>query len=97
MENYNFLDFTKEHYPEIWQEFYRYKRKDNPPAIGTEVITLVHGHNDYAGVTRYIVAHDERYIHLGHVPNGKATSLCEIKDWWTELKIINEPDKLEVD
>lgn len=91
--NYNILDFIKEFHPEVSEEFYRYKRKDVLPAIGTEVKTLVSGYGGYAGVTRYVVGYEgDRYIELAYTPNGRASSLCEIADWWKELKIINEPE-----
>lgn len=92
---YNFLDFTKEHYPEIWEEFYRYKRKDNLPAIGAEVITLRSGFGGTGGETRYVVKLDNddgRYIGLGNMHNGKASYLCEIKTWWKDIKVIREPN-----
>lgn len=89
--NYNFLDFTKERYPEIWEEFFRYKRKDIMPAIGTEVVTLRSGFGDFAGVTRYVVSHDEKYIGLACNPHREAEYLSTKEDWWKDLKIINEP------
>lgn len=91
--NYNFLDFTREHYPKLWEEFYRYKRKEIPPAIGTEVTTLRNGFNGWAGVKRYVVAYDDkRYVALSETRKGRATSLCPIETWWKDLEIINEPE-----
>lgn len=34
MQNYNFLDFTREHYPEIWVEWRRYQRTDEKMFTG---------------------------------------------------------------
>lgn len=97
MENYNFLDFTKEHYPEIWEEFFRYKRKETPPTIGAEVVTLRNGFHGYKGETRYVVPFkDERYVGLAIVPNGEPKAICEIETWWKDLKIVNEPKINEV-
>lgn len=90
---YNFLDFTKEHYPQVWEEFYRYNRRETPPAIGTKVTTLRNGFGGGVGEVRYVVEfNDHRYVALAHIPNGEATSLCEIETWWKDLKIISEPD-----
>jgi hypothetical protein len=89
--NYNILDFIKEYHPLLLDEFRRYQRKDKLPAIGTVVTTLVNGYSGLAGVTRYVVGHDERYIHIAVVPDGQTRCLCEIKNWWKELKIVLEP------
>ncbi|MFK7678768.1 hypothetical protein ACI3ER_12060 [Bacillus sp. Wb] len=85
------LEFTREFHPNIWEEYYRYNRKSILPAIGTKVITLVNGYDGYAGGTRYIVGHGDKYIHLAHTSDGKVTSLCDVEMWWKDLKIIDEP------
>lgn len=89
--NYNFLDFTKERYPEIWEEFYRYKRKETPPAIGAEVVTLRSGFGGFGGEVLYVVSHDEEYIGLACSSNSESEYLSKIGDWWKDFKIINEP------
>lgn len=90
---YNFLDFTKERYPEIWEEFDRYKRKNILPAIGSKVKTLVSGYGGAGNDIRYVVSHSDKYIGLSDIRNGKEMYACEIESWWKELSIIKEPNK----
>lgn len=96
MKKYNILDFIREHHMDIWEEFARYKRKDTLPAIGTKVITLVNGYSGRAGVTRYVVAHEGRYVVLAKTSDGSVRSLCEVSKWWKHLRIVDEPKEGEM-
>jgi hypothetical protein len=89
MIKYNILDFLREHHMDIWKEFHRYKRKDNPPAIGSKVRTLVSGYGSFGGTILEVVEYNDKHIRL-QSSTGESY-LCKLENWWKDLDILEEP------
>lgn len=90
--NHNLTGYVNTNYPEVAEEFERYLRRDTLPAIGTKVKTLVAGYGGIGGQILYVIAHNETYIELGvRKSNTEGQYLCNIKRWYIDLKILDEP------
>lgn len=82
--------YLEEYYPEILEEYHRYFSKENLPEIGVEVGALVSGYGGLGGERLKVVRHTDKYIELETLEEhyGNGIYLCDVKDWWREIKII---------
>ena len=90
--NKDISEFFEEYYPEAVKEFSRYQRRNELPAVGTKVSTLIPGYGGPRGVTRYVVKNSDFCLEISEDRKGKGlVYICEAANWWRHLEITAEP------
>lgn len=88
-------EFLDENYSDILVKYHQFQRKDGLPQIGTKVETLVWGYGGSPGIKRTVVDHAYKGRKSDDAIWGNnylvlsGGYLCEMENWWNELKIIN--------
>ena len=80
-------EFLQEYHPEIYKEYQRYLRRDNPPKAGSTVKALRPGFGGLAGVIRQVTELTDDGIVLGC---GEYKFLSNKEDWWRELEVVSD-------
>ena len=80
-------DFIKQYHQEVYEEYERYLRRNNPPKIGSMVKTLKAGFGGMGGQELEVIGITEKWIRLS---DGVDTYVSDINEWWKELKILSE-------
>lgn len=81
-------NFMKEYHQEIYEEYERYLRKNNPPKIGSMIKTLRAGFGGSGGQELEVVDITDKWVRLD---NGVNKYVSDINEWWKELQILSEP------
>ena len=82
-------DFIKQYHQEVYEEYERYLRRNNPPKIGSMVKTLKAGFGGMGGQELEVTDIDNKWVKLS---NGVDKYISDINDWWKELQILSEPN-----